>query len=83
MRRFYSDSFPRMVEPEVSQEGLDSLARFTGGLPVLAHEIGDAVWRTARGPTIEKNEISEGISTAAEGHRAKTAKPPDIQCHPQ
>ncbi len=65
VRRFYSDSF-RAGGAEVSQEGLDSLARFTGGLPVLAHEIGDAVWRTARGPTIEKNEISEGISTAAE-----------------
>ena len=35
-------------------------------MPVLAHEIGDAVWRTARGPTIEKNEVWEGISTAAE-----------------
>ena len=58
VRRFYSDSF-RAGGAEVSQEGLDSLARFTGGLPVLAHEIGDAVWRTARGPTIEKNEISK------------------------
>ena len=65
VRSFYSDSF-RASRADVSQEGLDLLVQFTGGLPVLAHEIGDAVWRTARGPTIEKNEVLKGISTAAE-----------------
>lgn len=65
VRSFYSDSF-RASGADISQEGLDLLIQFTGGLPVLAHEIGDAVWRTARGPTIEKNEVLKGISTAAE-----------------
>ena len=63
--RFYQQSFDS-GGAKISEEWLKGLVRFTGGLPVLAHEIGDAVWRTARGKTIEKNEISEGISTAAE-----------------
>lgn len=65
VRQFYHDSF-RAEGAETSQEGFDLLARFTGGLPVLAHEIGDAVWRSARGPRIAKSEIRRGISTAAE-----------------
>ena len=65
VRRFYGDSF-RAAGAEVSREGLELLARFTGGLPVLAHEIGDAVWRTARGPDVAEKEIVEGIFTAAE-----------------
>ena len=39
-----------------SGEGLDLLTRVTGGLPVLAHEIGDAVWRTAGEPAIATEE---------------------------
>ena len=63
--QFYQQSFDA-GGAEISEELLKGLVRFTGGLPVLAHEIGDAVWRTARGPTIEKNEVLKGISTAAE-----------------
>lgn len=63
--QFYRQSFDA-GGAKISEESLKGLAQFTGGLPVLAHEIGDAVWRTARGPTIEKNEVWEGISTAAE-----------------
>lgn len=63
--QFYRQSFDA-GGAKISEESLKGLAQFTGGLPVLAHEIGDAVWRTARGPTIEKNEVVEGISTAAE-----------------
>ena len=65
VRQFYGDSFGA-GGAEVSGEGLELLARFTGGLPVLAHEIGDAVWRTARGPAIADKEMVDGIFTAAE-----------------
>lgn len=65
VRQFYRDSF-LASGAETSREGIDLLAQFTGGLPVLAHEIGDAVWRTARGADIKKNEILRGISDAAE-----------------
>lgn len=63
--QFYRQSFDA-GGANISEESLKGLIQFTGGLPVLAHEIGDAVWRMARGPTIEKNEVLKGISTAAE-----------------
>lgn len=62
---FYADSFGA-GGAAVSEEGLEILVRSTGGLPVLAHEIGDAVWRTARGPAISLVETVDGIYTAAE-----------------
>ena len=39
---------------------------YTGGLPVLAHEIGDAVWQTAEGPEIQAIEVVAGARVAAE-----------------
>ena len=62
---FYRKSFD-VGKAEVSDENLAKLKVFTGGLPVLAHEIGDAVWRTARGPKISDSEVMEGIVTAAD-----------------
>ena len=63
--QFYRESF-HAGGAEVSQEGLELLTRVTGGLPVLAHEVGDAVWRTAGGPAIALKEILDGVFTAAE-----------------
>ena len=65
VRQFYSESFGA-GGAEVSKEGLELLLPFTGGLPVLAHEIGDAVWRTAQGPDIGRREVLKGIFMAAE-----------------
>ena len=50
----------------MSAAGLRFLVRYTGGLPVLAHEIGDAVWHTARAQTIAQDEIVTGVVRAAE-----------------
>ena len=65
VRQFYRESFGA-GGAEISEEGMELLPPFTGGLPVLAHEIGDAVWRTARGPAIGKREVLKGIFMAAE-----------------
>ena len=65
VRQFYSASFGARGA-EVSEEGLEMLVRSTGGLPVLAHEIGDAVWRTAKGPDIANSDILPGIFMAAD-----------------
>ena len=65
VRQFYADSFGA-GRAEVSEEGLEVLVRSTGGLPVLAHEIGDAVWRTAKGPDIREREGLKGIFMAVE-----------------
>ena len=48
---------------------------FTGGLPVLAHEIGDAVWRIARTPAITRSDIVQGIAVAAATVGSKYLEP--------
>ena len=45
---FYRDSF-RSADAEIPEKGLQVIVKYTGGMPVLAHEIGDAVWRMAAG----------------------------------
>ncbi len=71
---FYRKSFDA-VGAKVADSDMRQLVRFTGGLPVLAHEIGDAIWRTAEGPEIESKEVWEGILTAAEVIGRKLLQP--------
>ena len=71
---FYRHSF-RAANAEISDENLQQLRLFTGGLPVLAHEIGDAVWRTAHHPSIIDDAVTEGIITAAEVIGRKLLEP--------
>ncbi len=42
------------------------MVRYTGGLPVIGHEIGDAVWRIAAMPKISVEDARSGIRKAAE-----------------
>ncbi len=71
---FYRNSF-RAGKAEVSEESLQVLALHTGGLPVLAHEIGDAVWRMADNSRIERGEVWAGIVTAAQTIGSKFLQP--------
>ncbi len=71
---FYRNSFDS-VNATIAAADIRQLTRFTGGLPVLAHEIGDAVWRTARDLKINSREVSRGISTAAEMIGRKLLEP--------
>lgn len=64
VRDFYLGAF-RAGNAEIGEDSVRMLTLHTGGLPVLAHELGDAVWRTARGPKIERGEVGEGIVVAA------------------
>ena len=77
-RQFYRDSFAT-GNVSVPSRGMEVLVRFTGGLPVLAHEIGDAVWSTARSSAIEQEEIGEGIIRAAEIIGRKLLEPQIFQ----
>ena len=61
---FYRSAF-RDGNAEISEASVRMLAGYTGGLPVLAHELGDAVWRTARSPRIDRSEVVDGIVAAA------------------
>lgn len=65
VREFYGQTFGN-ASAMVPQDGLDLMVQFTGGLPVLAHEIGDAVWRAAASTRIGKDDVGEGIVNAAE-----------------
>ena len=62
---FYRNSFDS-VGAKIAATDLRQLVQFTGGVPILAHEIGDAVWQTARGLEIDSREVRQGILTAAE-----------------
>ena len=76
--QFYRDSFAA-GNVTVSPDGLKLLVRFTGGLPVLAHEIGDAVWSTSRSPAIAGDEIRLGVMRAAEIVGRKLLEPQIFQ----
>lgn len=71
---FFRNSFDS-VNAKIAATEVRQLAQFTGGVPILAHEIGDAVWRTARGLQINSKEVREGISTAVELIGWKLAQP--------
>ncbi|MBN1509111.1 MAG: AAA family ATPase [Sedimentisphaerales bacterium] len=75
---FYSHAFEASAAV-VAPEHLDQMVRFTGGLPVLAHEIGDAVWRAASGRTIGVDEVTDGILNAAEVVGRKLLEPQVFQ----
>ena len=64
VREFYRSRLSAEAA-RVSPAGLDLLAAYTGGLPVLAHEIGDAIWRR-QGARHPRPRDPVGIFTAAE-----------------
>ena len=72
--QFYETSFDS-VNAKITDSDMERLVRFTGGLPVLAHEIGDAVWRTARNLDISAREVTAGIRTAADVIGRKLLEP--------
>lgn len=71
---FYHGAF-REGNAVISDASVRMLSLYTGGLPVLAHELGDAVWRTARGPKINPGEVVDGIIAAAEVIGRKLLEP--------
>ena len=50
----------------IAKEDVEILARFSGGLPTVAHEIGDAVWQIAEDNTITKLNCFIGVIDAAD-----------------
>ncbi len=71
---FYRQYF-RRGGATISPNDIGTLILFTDGLPVLAHELGDAVWRTARTPNIGKSEVMRGIVSTAEAIGSKLLEP--------
>ena len=62
---FYRQSF-RAGNAAIPERNVQTLVSYTGGLPVLAHEIGDAVWRAAAATEITTHDTAEGVVTAAD-----------------
>ena len=75
---FYRNAFDK-GQATIAEQSLQGLVSFTGGLPVLAHEIGDAVWRTAQSPEISDKDIAAGIFTAAQVIGQKWLEPQSLQ----
>jgi AAA+ ATPase superfamily predicted ATPase len=63
---FYVKSFKQTAAVSLEDAALVEMVKFTSGLPVIAHEIGDAVWRVAEEPVITSNNAVRGILDAAE-----------------
>ena len=73
-RQFYQRSFSA-ASANITGGDAETLVSFSGGLPVLAHEIGDAVWRAAQSSEIKPNEVWSGIFNAAEIIGTKLLEP--------
>ncbi len=78
VREFYKRAF-KSAGATISDDNLKELVPFTGGLPVLAHELGDAVWRTAQSLHIDMDDIAEGVVLAAEVIGQKLLEPQIFQ----
>lgn len=62
---FYRTAFSK-VDVTIEDDVLNFIARYTGGLPVLAHEIGDAVFKIDQDNHIDRNDALQGIIVAAD-----------------
>jgi hypothetical protein len=64
-RAFFSNAFSK-VGMTVDVEALAALARYAGGLPVLAHEIGNAVFSLDQDGRIDQRDALNGVVAAAD-----------------
>ncbi|MBI5150930.1 MAG: ATP-binding protein [Candidatus Omnitrophica bacterium] len=62
---FYQQSFLK-VGIRIDKEALDTLWRYSGGYPVLAHEIGDAVFKVDVDNVIDDHDALQGVLRAAD-----------------
>ena len=77
-REFYERTF-QGSSATIAEKDLGLMVQFTGGLPVLAHEIGDAVWRAAPHTMISSEDVWAGIVNAAEVVGRKLLEPQVFQ----
>ncbi len=71
---FYREAFGK-VNVSIRKDALDIMVQFTGGLPVFAHEIGDAVFRIDDDDKINIGDAKRGIMLAAVIIGRKYVKP--------
>ncbi|GIX01411.1 MAG: hypothetical protein KatS3mg112_0348 [Thermogutta sp.] len=64
-REFFQKAFTR-VNVRVEDAALDILCQFTGGLPMMAHEIGDATFHLNDDDSIDADDALRGVFAAAD-----------------
>ena len=64
-RHFFVNTF-QTVNLNVDPDAAETMVRYSGGLPVLAHEIGDAVFKVASGEKITHQMAIAGVVEASE-----------------
>lgn len=64
-RQFFENTF-QTVNMTVDAGAAETMVRYSGGLPVLAHEIGDAVYKVAGGEKVTRGMAVSGIVDASE-----------------
>jgi len=62
---FFKNSFEKHGV-KVKQSEIESLTKYSGGLPAVAHELGDAVWENLDDQEVTSTDVFLGIVTAAE-----------------
>jgi hypothetical protein len=75
---FYQTAFSR-VGMETEEAALDLLARYAGGLPVLAHEIGDAAFNLDKDNRIDHSDAAGAVIAAADIFGRKYLEPQVFQ----
>lgn len=75
---FFTNSFDK-ASAIADGDALSFMVNFSGGLPVLAHEIGDQVWLIAESTNIKVKEAINGIVNAAEVIGRKLLRPQVFQ----
>ena len=64
-QKFYRDRFSES-SVGISDDALELMLSYTGGLPMMAHHIGDAVWCASHDESIGKKDAENGIVAAVE-----------------
>ncbi len=62
---FYKQSFSK-VGIQIENKALDTLWKYSGGYPVLAHEIGDAVFKVDADNVVNDHDAIQGVLKAAD-----------------
>ncbi len=77
-KEFFQRCFHK-VGVTISEEALQLLVQYAGGFPVLAHEIGDAVFKIDQDNYIDRQDALKGIIQAAEVVGRKYLEPQVFQ----
>jgi len=64
-REFFNSTFTKRG-CSINAKDINRLAFYSDGLPVMAHELGNSVWKIAKSKTIQSDEVLDGIFDAAE-----------------